>query len=98
MSRRSSKESTARLFQSYVWLVDIIFRARRITFEEINDRWINSNLNSTGEDFPLKTFHNHKTAIKTMFDIDIECDKRNDYTYYIDNSDDMERGGVRSGC
>lgn len=95
-SRQSSKESTARLFHRYVWLVDIIFRAGRITFEEINDRWINSNLNSSGEDFPLKTFHNHKTAIKTMFDIDIECDKRNGYTYYIDNSDDMERGGVRS--
>lgn len=96
MTRKSSKESTARLFQRYVWLVDIIYRAGRITFEEINDKWINSGLNSFGEDFPIKTFHNHKTAIGDMFDIDIECDKRNGYTYYIDNSDDMNRGGVRS--
>lgn len=97
MTRKSSKESTARLFHRYVWLVDLIYRySYRITFEEINYRWINSNLNSTGEDFPLKTFHNHKTAIQSMFDINIECDKRNGYTYYIDNSDDMERGGVRS--
>lgn len=96
MTRQSSKESTARLFQRYVWLVDIIYRAGRITFEEINDKWINSGLNSSGEDFPLKTFHNHKTAIRDMFDIDIECDKRNGYTYYIDNSDDMNRSGVRS--
>lgn len=96
MARKSSKESTARLFQRYVWLVDIIYRTGRITFEEINDKWINSGLNDSGEDFPLKTFHNHKTAIRDMFDIDIECDKRNGYTYYIDNSDDMERGGVRS--
>lgn len=96
MTRQSSKESTARLFQRYVWLVDTIYRAGRITFEEINDKWINSGLNSSGEDFPLKTFHNHKTAIRDMFDIDIECDKRNGYTYYIDNSDDMNRGGVRS--
>lgn len=96
MTRKSSKESTARLFQRYVWLVDIIYRAGRITFEEINDKWIYSGLNSLGEDFPLKTFHNHKTAIRDMFDIDIECDKRNGYTYYIDNSDGMNRGGVRS--
>ncbi|MFI3164615.1 MAG: WYL domain-containing protein [Bacillota bacterium] len=30
-----------------------------------------------------------------MFDINIECDKRAGYLYYIENSDDMERGGVR---
>lgn len=96
MTRQSSKESTARLFQRYVWLVDTIYRTGRITFEEINDKWINSGLNISGEDFPLKTFHNHKAAIRDMFDIDIECDKRNGYTYYIDNSDDMNRGGVRS--
>lgn len=96
MTRKSSKESTARLFQRYIWLVDIIYRAGRITFEEINDRWINSGLNDLGEEFPLKTFHNHKIAIRDMFDIDIECDKRNGYVYYIENSDDMERGGVRS--
>lgn len=97
MTRQSSKESTARLFHRYVWLVDLIYRYNhRITFEEINNRWVGSDLNSTGEDLPLKTFHNHKTAISEMFDIDIECDKRNGYTYYIDNSDDMERDGVRS--
>lgn len=97
MVRQTSKESTARLFHRYVWLVELIYRYnRRITFEEINNRWVSSDLNSNGEDFPLKTFHNHKTAISEMFDIDIECDKRNGYTYYIDNSDDMERGGVRS--
>ncbi len=97
MARQSSKESTARLFHRYVWLVDLIYRYNhRITFEEINNRWVNSDLNGSGEDFPLKTFHNHKAAIRDMFDIDIECDKRNGYTYYIENSDDMERGGVRS--
>jgi predicted DNA-binding transcriptional regulator YafY len=31
-----------------------------------------------------------------MFDIIIDCDKRNGYVYYIENKDDMERGGVRS--
>ncbi len=96
MARKSSKENTVRLFHRYVWLVDTIYRSGKITFEELNDKWTRSGLNESGDDLPLKTFHNHKTAIQAMFDIDIECDKRNGYTYYIDNSDDVERGGVRS--
>ena len=68
----------------------------RITFEEINERWMRSQLNETGDEIPLRTFHNHRKAIEQMFDINIECDKRDGYVYYIENSEDMERGGVRS--
>ena len=71
-SRSSSKSNTAILFNRYVWLVDTIYRAGRITFEEINERWLHSSLNDTEEDLPLKTFHNHKNAIQQMFDINIE--------------------------
>ena len=31
-----------------------------------------------------------------MFDINIECDKKNGYVYYIEDSDDLKRSGVRS--
>jgi hypothetical protein len=84
------------LFNRYVWLVDTIYRKEKITFEEISDLWSRSPLNDTGEDFPIRTFHNHRQAIEDMFDINIECDKRNGYVYYIENSDDMKKGGVRS--
>ena len=84
------------LFNRYVWLVDIIYRRERITFEEINDYWLRSSLNLTGDDIPLRTFHNHRKAIEQMFDINIECDKWDGYRYYIENAEDMERGGVRS--
>src|SRR5690554_2266215 len=94
--RNSSKESMYNLFNRYVWLVDIIYRRERITFEEINDYWQRSSLNLTGDDIPLRTFHNHRKAIEQMFDINIECDKRGGYQYYIENVEDMERGGVRS--
>ncbi len=83
------------LFNRYVWLTDLIYRKRKITFEEINEQWRASELNYSGDDIPLKTFHNHRHAIEDMFDISIECDRRNGYVYYIDNSEDMERGGVR---
>ena len=95
-SRDSSKSNTAVLFNRYVWLVDTIYRAGRISFEEINERWQRSSLNETGEELPLKTFHNHKNAIQQMFDINIECDRRAGYLYYIEHAEDMERGGVRT--
>lgn len=95
-SRSSSKSNAATLFNRYVWLVDTIYRAGRISFEEINDRWKHSSLNDTEEDLPLKTFHNHKNAIQQMFDINIECDRRDGYLYYIEHAEDMERGGVRT--
>lgn len=94
--RSSSKGNAGNLFNRYVWLVDTIYRAGRITFEEINERWLRSSLNDTGEDLPVKTFHNHKTAIQQMFDIDIACDRRGGYVYYIEHAEDMERGGVRA--
>lgn len=95
-SRSSSKSNTAILFNRYVWLVDTIYRAGHISFEEINDRWKRSSLNDTEEELPLKTFHNHKNAIQQMFDINIECDRRDGYLYYIEHAEDMKRGGVRT--
>jgi hypothetical protein len=83
------------LFNRYIWLVDTIYRAQKITFEEINEKWLLNEM-SEGEEIPLRTFHNHRHAIEEMFDINIECDRRNGYVYYIENADDMEKGGVRS--
>lgn len=94
--RKSSKSKTANLFNRYVWLVDLIYRRGSVSFEEVNEQWYNSQLNPDEEELPLRTFHNHREAIQDMFDINIECDKRNGYKYYIENADDMERGGVRS--
>lgn len=95
-TRSSTKSNTAILFNRYVWLVDTIYRAGRISFEEINAQWERSSLNDTGEELPLKTFHNHKNAIQQMFDINIECDRRAGYLYYIEHAEDMEQGGVRT--
>lgn len=93
--KKSSKESASSLFNRYVWLVDTIYRLGRITFEQINEQWIRSELNCAGDDLPLKTFHNHRKAIEQMFDINIECDRKAGYIYYIENVDDLKRDGVR---
>lgn len=86
---------TKDLFDKYIWLVDTIYRAGKITFEEINERWLRSKL-SDGKDIPLRTFHNWRIAIEQVFDINIECNRRGGYYYYIENADDIEKGGIRN--
>ena len=64
-----NKEIMAKdLFNRYIWLVDTIYQAHGITFEEINEKWLRNSM-SEGLDIPLKTFHNHRKAIEEIFDI-----------------------------
>lgn len=86
---------TKDLFDKYIWLVDIIYRSGKITFEEINERWLRSKL-SDGMDIPLRTFHNWRAAIEQIFDININCNRKGGYYYYIENVEDIEKGGIRS--
>jgi len=81
------------LFNRYIWLIDIIYRNGKITLEDINRKWVKHPL-SDGNPIPNRTFHNHRTAIEEIFDINIECDLST-YEYFIDHAEDMERGGVR---
>ena len=86
----------ADLLGRYVWLMDILRRYKRLTFEEINELWQESGL-SYGEKLPLKTFHNHKKAIKDIFDVYIECDRKDRYRYYyIDEPERIEGNNLRS--
>ncbi len=85
----------ANLFGRYVWLMDILLRYKRLTFEEIDKLWQESGL-SYGEELPLKTFHNHKKAIKDIFDVYIDCDRKNGYYYYIDEPERIEGNNLRS--
>jgi hypothetical protein len=82
------------LFNRYIWLVDLIYRTGKISFEEINQKWILSPM-SHGNPLPLRTFHNHRIAIERLFDINIACDKQT-YNYYIENIDDIKNAGVRT--
>ena len=86
---------TKDLFDRYIWLVDTIYRAGRITFSELNERWMRSRL-SERHPLPLRTFHNWRDAIEQVFDINIGCSRRGGYHYYIEHADDMEKGGIRS--
>lgn len=83
------------LFNKYIWLINTIYRAGKITFEEINARWLRNDM-SCGEEISLRTFHNHRRAIEEMFDINIECNRRDGYNYYIENVEDIEKNSVKN--
>ena len=86
---------TKDLFDKYIWLVDTIHRAGRITLREINEKWAISPLYD-GADIPRRTFNNWKDAIQQAFDINIECKRTGGYHYYIENPEDLENSTTRS--
>ena len=40
------------LFDRYIWLIDTIYRAGKITFEEINKRWLRTEMSNGEESKP----------------------------------------------
>lgn len=83
------------LFQQYIWLVNTIHKYRRLTFEEINEYWVNTEM-SEGLPIPRTTFNRHRDAILDMFGVIIECDKKDGFKYYIENSEVLEVNTIQN--
>ena len=83
------------LFSRYIWLVDLIYRSKKITFDDINKRWMRTDM-SEGKPLPLRTFHNWIDKVEEVFDINIICNKRGGYYYAIENVEDLEKDGLRN--
>src|SRR5574344_2784473 len=96
------------IFSKYLWLLRTIYEAGEISFSDINKRYkekydipdgeVEIDFDSRGKKIykdnglSLRTFHNQKNALEEMFDIDIECNKRDGYKYYIEDRDDIKSG------
>lgn len=79
----------------YVWLAETIYRAKKISFEEINRRWLDSDM-SDGEALSIRTFHKWRIAIEEMFGLIIENEQGGQYRYYIQNAEELKSGSLRS--
>ena len=77
----------------YVWLVETLYHAKKITLKEINRRWLDTDL-SEGLEIPRRTFHSWKNAVEEMFGLVILCDKSDD-RYYIENREVLEDDGLQ---
>ena len=82
-------------FKEYIWLVNTIRKARRITFAEINERWLETEM-SGGIDLARATFNRHKDAIEDIFGIYIDCDRQNGYKYFIGNESVLREDSVQN--
>ena len=82
-------------FREYIWLVETICRAHRITFAEINEQWLETEM-SGGLDLARATFNRNKDAIEDIFGIYIDCDRQNGYKYYIGNEHVLHEDSVQN--
>ncbi len=78
----------------YVWLVETLYKAKKITLKEINRRWLETDL-SEGLEIPRRTFHSWKNEVEEMFGLVIICDKHDGDRYYIENREALEDDGLQ---
>lgn len=86
---------SANIFARYVWLIDIIRRYGRISYNDINRLWMRSGLND-GTELSRRMFHRHRIQIEETFGVVIECEKTSPYRYYIANERALADDGLRS--
>ena len=83
------------LHLKYVWLIETIYKAKRITFEEINRKWMDCEL-SEGLELPIRTFHKWRAAAEEIYGLVIDCQRKGGYHYFIANADEIKQGGIRN--
>lgn len=81
------------LFKQYIWLIETIYQAGRITFDELNEKW-QMKEESEGMALSRTTFNRHRDAILDMFGVIIECDRKDGYRYYIYNKEVLSENSV----
>lgn len=77
--------SGSNLLARYTWMVDTLRRYGRISREELNSRWQNSEV-SRGAPLPRRTFYNYRQAVAELFGVNIGYDRRTN-EYFIENDD-----------
>ena len=87
--------ATTTQYREYIWLINTIKRAGRITFAELSQKWAESEL-SGGIKLSRTTFNRHRDAVLDMFGIIIDCDKRDNYSYYIANQEVLNENTVQN--
>ena len=83
------------LITKYVWVIETIYKAGKISFKELNKRWLRDEI-SRGVDIPKRTFDNWRYVIFDMFGITIANENRGEYRYYIKHEEEISKNGLRS--
>ena len=83
------------MISKYVWIIETIYKSGRISFKELNERWLDDDI-SEGVDIPKRTFNNWIIAIQETFGLFIENEGKGEYRYYIINEEDISKNGLRT--
>lgn len=83
------------IFKEYVWLVNTIHKAQRISLEEINQKWMQTEM-SGGVTMARSSFNRRKDAIEDIFGIYIDCERVGGYKYYIGNPEALEEDTLQN--
>ena len=83
------------LFKEYIWLVNTIYQAEKISFADINKKWLRTEM-SGGVELARTTFNRYKDAIEDIFGVIIECDKKDRFKYYITNKSVLREDTIQN--
>lgn len=81
--------------QKYIWLIDTIRRAGKISLEEISSRRERNKDLSDYKPLSRTTFNRWKDAIFSQFGIIISCQRSGGYFYYIENPEDIDEDELK---
>lgn len=82
-------------FKQYSWMVNTIYRAKKISRKRLEQLWIDDDLN---ERKPLSrtTFYRLRQAIEDMFGIIIKCDAKDHFQYFISNPEVLKDNSTQT--
>lgn len=82
------------LFKEYIWIINTIYKAKSISFSDLNEKWIETEM-SGGLEFTRLTFYRHRQGISDNFGISIECNRKT-MKYYISNESVMHENSLQN--
>ena len=84
----------SKTFNRYIWLLHLLLEEKQLTFDEISKRWQASNVGDN-KPLPLRTFHQHRSAVEELFGVEIKCNTSKGYKYYIANPEVLRNDKTR---
>ncbi len=84
----------SKTFNRYIWLLNLLLQEKQMTFDEISKRWKESNMGDN-KPLPLRTFHQHRSAVEELFGVEIKCNPSNGYKYAITNPEVLRNDRIR---
>lgn len=84
----------SKIFNRYIWLLNILLQKKKLTFDEISNSWKESSLGD-GKPMALRTFHQHRKAVEELFGVEIKCNPSDRYRYFIDDPKKIRNDSTR---